>query len=54
MMNVFVVDCKTPRYIQTQNSLLLLVFDSFDAQHIPLSGFQSMIPSARDQNNHLL
>jgi len=43
MMNVFVVDCTTPRSHQTQHSLLLLVCDSFDAQHLPLAGFQSRI-----------
>ncbi len=53
MMNVFVVDCTTPRSLQTQHSLLLLVCDSFDAQHLPLAGFQSRIPSARDQNHPL-
>jgi hypothetical protein len=35
MMNVFVADCKTLRSIQTQRSLLLLVWESFDAPHIP-------------------
>ena len=35
MTNVSVVDCKIPQYIQTQHFSLLLVFDRFDAQHIP-------------------